>query len=127
MPCFRGRPFESKSSGGDTIKRCELQKCRGGLFIDGIPYTFTRADADDQADPESGSAKPVYQRVEDLKSEFAKLIDGWRTMVDSNWKTPCSNLFLSSADMALVKKKISEVEQSVTETEVKLQNLASLL
>lgn len=122
-----GRPFESKSSGGDTIKRCELQKCRGGLFIDGIPYTFTRADADDQAEPESGSAKPVYQRVEDLKSEFAKLIDGWRTMVDSNWKTPGSNLFLSAADMALVKKKISEVEQSVTETEVKLQNLASLL
>jgi hypothetical protein len=47
-------------------------------------------------------------------------------MVDHNWKTPV-NIFLSSTDMALVRKKIAEAEQSVTETEIKLQNLASLL
>lgn len=121
-----GRPLESKSSDGDSIRRCELQKCRGGLFVDGIPYTFTRADCDEADTVSSGKAKPVYQRVDDLKNEFATLLDEWRAMVDHNWKTPV-NIFLSSTDMALVRKKIAEAEQSVTETEIKLQNLASLL
>ena len=96
------------------------------MFVDGIPYTFTRADCDEADTVSSGKAKPVYQRVDDLKNEFATLLDEWRAMVDHNWKTPV-NIFLSSTDMALVRKKIAEAEQSVTETEIKLQNLASLL
>lgn len=120
-----GRPFENRSAGGEKIRRCELQKCRGGIMIDGIPYTFTRNETTVTAEGK-GNDKPVYQRIGDLKSEVDALRVQWRRMIDSNWNAP-DNMFLSPTDLALVRKKIAESEQTVSEIEVKLQNLASLL
>lgn len=117
-----GRPFDNKPRGGSNIKKVRIQKCNGGIYINGTPYAFVKKHgATASAPPQPQS---IMSRIYDVQQQFRDCISRWKTIADNDWK---SNIFLSQSDIALVTGKMQEVENLVNETDVKIKNLTLLL
>ena len=120
-----GRPFDAKSQNASNLIKVRVQKCQNGVIIDGTPYSFKRKNQPSQI----GGAihtMPVYQRISAVQETFKECVEQWESQVQKNW-TNCDNIFLSSADFALVSKMIKEVNELIKTTEVKLNNVVMLI
>ncbi len=120
-----GRPFETKQQNASGLTKVKLQKCHNGVMIDGVPYSFRRRGGASAAQPVEVVAVPDKQRVTELRDAFQSAVAQWEESVAANW-TNCENIFLSSADLALVSKKVKEVSEMIKTMEVKLNNIAMM-
>lgn len=120
-----GRPFDAKSQNASNLTKVRVQKCQNGAIIDGTPYSFKRKNQSSQIG-EAIQTKPVYQRIFAVQETFKECVEQWESQVEKNW-TNCDNIFLSSADLALVNKMVKEVNELIKTTEVKLNNVMMLI
>jgi hypothetical protein len=69
---------------------------------------------------------PIYQRISVIQDIFKTCVSDWEDVVANNFKN-CDNIFLSSADLALVNRMIKEVGELIKATEVKLNNVVVMM
>lgn len=69
---------------------------------------------------------PIYQRVATIQQLFKDCVESWENMTTSNWRD-CDNIFLSSADFALVNKTIKDVGELIKAVEVKINNVVMMV
>ena len=121
-----GRPFDAKSQNATNLTKIKIQKCPNGAIIDGIPYAFQRKNAASELLTSSEPILPVYQRVSSVQELFKNCVCEWERTIDTLLQED-NNIFLSSNDMALVRKMIKEVNEQIKTTEVKLTNIVMML
>lgn len=121
-----GRPFDAKQQNATNLTKVKIQKCPNGAIIDGTPYAFQRKNAVSELSMPSEQALPVYQRVSSIQEFFKDCVEEWEQTV-AKLLSDGNNIFLSSNDLALVKKMIKEVNEQIKATEVKLTNIVMML
>ena len=120
-----GRPFDAKSQNASNLIKVKIQKCQDGAIIDGTPYPFKRRTAPIH-NADSIQNLPIYQRVAAIQRLFRECVENWENMTASNWRDG-DNIFLSSADFALVNKTIKEVGEQIKAVEVKINNMVMMV
>lgn len=121
-----GRPFDAKSQNAPNLTKVRIQKCSNGVIIDGTPYAFQRKNVASDLSLQSDQVLPVYQRVSSIQDLFQTCVEEWEKTV-ATLLSDDNNIFLSSYDLALVKKMIKEVNEQIKTTEVKLTNIIMML
>lgn len=121
-----GQPFDAQSQNASNLTKVRIQKCPNGAIIDNTPYAFRKKTPAVNTDPALLQTLPVYLRVSNIRNMFLSCVESWEKIVTDNW-ADCDNLFLSSADLALVNKMIKDVTDLIKATEVKLNNVTMLL
>lgn len=119
-----GRPFEAKVQGSSQIKKLSVQKIPAGAIIDGIPYSFRRNFIHESSHVENKSLTSA-QKLGTLRELFDNCVAEWDILISTNW-TKCENIFLSNNDLAIVYKKVKEVNELIKTTEVKLNNVGMI-
>lgn len=120
-----GRLFDDAARNATDIAKVKLRKCPNGVVIDDVPYSFRRRGGGVSA-AESAGPLPVYKRVIAMRDSFNECVEEWERQIVDNWAGG-ENLFLSSADMALVGKMVKEVGELIKTTEVKLNNVLMMI
>lgn len=125
---YTGTPFDYKVRNQRNIKKIKLQKCKGGIIIDGTPYGFekplgTPALADglfnNELFPAPNIADSVIEVIDkELRPQHAKLQDMF---------AKSKNLFLSVDDLKVTKKYLTMCNKRIEELYVKAQNAQKLL
>lgn len=110
-----GRPFEAKTQNSSGLRRITIQKCQNGAIIDGTPYSFRRR-----------ALAGALDKIAVLQTQFHDCVARWEEQVAANW-TDCSNIFLATADLALVNKMVKDVGEQIKATEVKLNNVVMMM
>lgn len=121
-----GRPFDSKSQNATNLTKVKIQKFSSGAIIDGTPYSFQRKSSATESSVSPESILPVYQQVLSIQELFKNCVVEWEHTIATLLKED-NNIFLSSNDMALVKKMIKDVDEQIKATEVKLTNISMML
>ena len=122
---IQGRPFNTKSQNASKLTKVKLQKCPNGIIIDGTAYAFRKKGAlQDVLMPEQGT--PINQRIADVQNLLASTVSDWSEMIRNTWAN-CNNLFIGVNEVALVNKKITEVEELIKTTQVKINNLIMMI
>lgn len=121
-----GRPFDAKSQNATNLKKVKIQKCSSGAIIDGIPYAFQRKNSASGLSDSSKPILPVYQRISSVQELFKNCVEEWELTI-ATLAQGDNNIFLSSNDMALIKKMAKEVNEQIKTTEVKLINIVMML
>ncbi|MDE5612088.1 MAG: hypothetical protein K2I90_08750, partial [Odoribacter sp.] len=109
-----------------NLTKVKIQKCSNGVIIDGIPYTFQRKGTPSDVVAESLQTSPACPRIAVAQDAFKACVAEWEQLVASNW-TDCDNIFLLTADLALVNKMLKEVGELMKTTEVKLNNAVMMM
>lgn len=119
-----GAPFDVKSQNAKHLIRVKVQKCKNGIIIDNVPYTFRRKSA------KSVGRLPLppadNPQISPLQEAFRACIEQWEASIAANW-TNCDNLFLSATDLALINKMLKDAAEQIKTTEVKINNLLLML
>ena len=121
-----GRPFDAKSQNATNLTKVKIQKCSSGAIIDGTPYSFHRKSSATELSVSSEPILPIYQRVSSVQEIFKNCICEWEHTIATLLQED-NNIFLSSNDLALVKKMIKEVNEQIKTIEVKLTNMVMML
>lgn len=122
---IQGRPFDAKSQNANKLSKVKLQKCPNGIIIDGTPYAFRKKGGSLTVSmPESGT--PIYQRIAEVQTLFATTVSDWGERIRDTWSN-CKNIFIGANELALVNKKIAEVEELINATQVKINNLIMMI
>lgn len=121
-----GKPFDATSQNASNIIKVKIQRCPNGAIIDGTPYAFRKKSARQLNAPELLQTLPIYQRISVIQDIFKSYVSDWEEVVANNF-TNCDNIFLSSADLALVNRMIKEVGELIKTSEVKLNNVVMML
>lgn len=121
-----GRPFDAKSQNASNLIKIKIQKCHNGVIIDGTPYSFRKNELHQATSAVSMETLPIYQRISVVQDLFKTCVNDWQQMITANF-TNCNNIFLSSADIALVNKMIKEVDELIKTIEVKLNNVVMMI
>ncbi|ROT12098.1 ATPase [Muribaculaceae bacterium Isolate-105 (HZI)] len=121
-----GRPFDATSQNATNLTKVKIQKCSSGAIIDGTPYAFQRKNSATELLTSSEPILPVYQRVSSVQELFKNCVEEWEHTIATLLQED-NNIFLSSNDMALVRKMIKEVNEQIKTTEVKLTNIVMML
>ncbi|MCM1520230.1 MAG: AAA family ATPase [Lachnoclostridium sp.] len=120
-----GSPFDAKAQNASGLTKIRVQKCRNGAIIDGTPYSFRRLGSTVN-DEEMLRNMPVYQRIEAVRQQFDRCVGDWDRFVTTT-RAAGDNIFLSTADLALLDKIEKEVNDQIKATEVKLNNVAMMI
>lgn len=125
---YTGAPFDYKARNQSNVKKIKLQKCKGGIIIDGTPYGFERelgsASMTDglfgvENYQMSNMAATALDTIEkDLRPQLLKMQDIF---------AKSKNMFLSDDDHKVVKKYLARCEKHIEEVFVKAQNAQKLL
>lgn len=121
-----GKPFDATSQNASNILKVKIQRCKNGAIINGTPYAFRKKDSRQPNAPELLQTLPIYQRISLIQDIFKNCVSDWEDVIAQNF-TNCDNIFLSSADLALVNRMIKEVGEIIKTTEVKLNNVVMML
>ena len=116
-----GRPFDNKPRNGDQLKKVKIQKCYGGLYIDGIPYSFVRKAGAASQVPESSN---LMSRIYAVQQMYRECVALWQSISITPWS---DNIFVSASDINLLNNKLKEIDNLLKETDVKINNLKMLL
>ncbi len=116
-----GRPFDNKPRNGDQFKKVSIQKCSGGLYIDGVPYAFVRKAG---ASHKISDGTSMKGRVDAVRQLYGECVEQWHSLSVTPW---AENIFLSISDIKLLKDKLKEADSLIKETDVKIKNLTMLL
>ena len=118
---YTGAPFDYKMSSGQ-ITKVELQKCKAGIMVDGIPYLFKKKGRgffnSEPNVPSSTCADILFTDCASIRSEFENL--------KAHFSKDC-NLFVSEDDIKLVGRQLTKTEKALKELEIKLQNTKLLM
>lgn len=125
---YTGAPFEYKTGSSGPVKKVKLTKCKGGVIIDGTPYGFEKQAGFQQQANGSTDVKlfdmpnmgdTVMAAIEnEVRPQFTKLQELF---------TKPKNVFLSSDDIKLAKKQLTQCEKRINEVYVKAQNAQKML
>lgn len=121
-----GKPFDATSQNASNLVKVKIQRCQNGAIIDGTPYAFRKKSTRQHNAPELLQTLPIYQRISVIQDVFKTSVSDWAGIVADNF-TNCDNIFLSSADLALVNRMIKEVGELIKATEVKLNNVVMMM
>lgn len=116
-----GKPFDSKPRNSGKLQKVKIQKCHGGLYIDGVPYAFVRKGNATSKAPENSS---LMSRIYAVQQQFRECVAQWQSVSETHWN---ENLFVSAYDIKLLTAKLTETENLIKETDVKIKNLTMLL
>lgn len=120
------RPFDAKSQNAKNLIKIRVQKCKNGAIVDGTPYSFRRKVALSPTAYENPTTLPIYQRIAALQATFRTCVAEWENTIATNW-TNCDNLFLSTADLALINKMTKDINELIKTTEVKINNIVMMI
>lgn len=115
-----GRPFDNKPRNGERLKKIHIQKCCGGLYVNGVPYAFVRK----AGAPSSASGTITMERVVTVQQQYRECVEQWHTLSATPW---AENIFLSASDIKLFNEKLKEADDLIKETDVKIKNMTMLL
>lgn len=121
-----GKPFDATSQNASNLVKVKIQRCQNGAIIDGTPYAFRKKSTRQHNATELLQTLPIYQRISVIQDVFKTSVSNWAGIVADNF-TNCDNIFLSSADLALVNRMIKEVGELIKTTEVKLNNVVMMM
>ena len=125
---YTGAPFDYKVKSRVNVKKIKLQKCKGGIIIDGTSYAFEKnSGTQTQAGGLFGSESCMKQNVAD--SVIAEIDQELRPQYISlqDMFTKSKNMFLSDDDLKLTKKYLTKCGKHLEEVYVKAQNARKLL
>ena len=118
---YIGAPFDYKMSSG-KITKVKLQKCKGGIMVNGIPYLFKkkgRGFSNSELDvPSSTCADILFTECASIRSEFENL--------KAQFVKDC-NLFVSDDDIKLIGKQLGKTDKTLKDLEIKVQNTKLLM
>ena len=128
---YTGAPFDYKVRNQAMVKKVKLQKCKGGIIIDGTPFGFekplgSKSSADSlfgmfgsEDFPEPNIADSVMEIVDKtLRPQLNQLQELF---------AKSKNIFLSDDDLKLTKKYLTQCGKHIEEVYVKAQNAQKLL
>lgn len=125
---YGGAPFVGKVRNQNSVKKIKLQKCNGGLIIDGTPYCFVKPRTTptlagglfrNEDFTTHNMADSVIELIDkELRPQHARLQGLFETT---------KNIFLSGDDLKVVKKYVTKCSKYMEEVYVKAQNARSLL
>lgn len=120
-----GIPMGDKPLNGNKSKSIVIQKCNGGIMIDGTAYTFVSKDNGTAlgALNDNASAGRLNQ-INLIQQQYDECQKLWENISATLWQ---DNIFLSSSDLQLLSLKLKVLEQQLKETEIKIQNKAMSL
>lgn len=125
---YTGAPFDYKVRNLTNVKKVKLQKCAGGVIIDGMPYGFERTPtASERMGQLFGASDLMSTNIAD--SVIETIVNEYRPQharlqgLFANSK----NIFLSDDDVKLAKKYLTKCSKHIEEVYVKAQNARQLL
>ncbi len=114
-------PFDYRMNNG-KINKVKLQKCRGGILVDGVPYLFKKQnrwrETAEPAIPSFSKADVIFSECQTIKSDFERL----KGVFEKN-----NNLFVSSDDIKLINRQLLKTETNLKKLDVKIQNTRLLI
>lgn len=125
---YTGVPFDYKVKNQSTVKKVKLQKCKGGIIIDGTPYGFVKPQGvPSLSDGLFGTEEFTVSNIADtvLTTIDKELRPAWTKLQDLFAKS--KNLFLSDDDLKISKKYLTKCSRHIEEVYVKAQNAQKLL
>lgn len=102
----------------NEITKVTLQKCNGGVIINGIPYSFKRKDA--STSDFAGDSMAPYANIETIQADYHTVTQKLTSMQKSF--NQCDNLFVSKEDKKLVITQLCKMEKSLNELRLKIEN-----
>ena len=125
---YTGAPFDNNIKNASNVRKVNLNKCLGGIIIDGVPYGFkTQQGPISSTNGEMGKdifaisnvASTIMEMISrQIRPQFADLQDLF---------TKSKNIFLSDDDIKLSKKYLSICDKRINEVSMKVQNAQKLL
>lgn len=125
---YTGTLFDYKVKNQAMVKKVKLQKCKGGIIIDGTPYGFERP---------LGSTNPSDSLFDSEDFPEPNITDSVMEIIDKTLRTQLiqlqelfaksKNLFLSDNDLKVTKKYLTQCGKHIEEVYVKAQNAQKLL
>ena len=125
---YTGAPFDNNIKNASNVRKVNLNKCLGGIIIDGVPYGFkTQQGSISSTNGEMGKdifaisnvASTIMEMISrQIRPQFADLQDLF---------TKSKNIFLSDDDIKLSKKYLSICDKRINEVSMKVQNAQKLL
>ena len=123
---YTGTPFDYKMKSGSNSSMVKLNKCNGGIMIDGTAYVFERKNYTKGPDLFEGdvalSVNVADLALEELNNDLRPRYERLQELFSKT-----KHLFLSENDMKIVKKNLSASERRLKELEVKATNAKPLL
>lgn len=107
-------------------KKVNLLKCSGGVVVDGTPYSLARKGVSAEKAKRTSSA-PRKKELESLKAHLADCISQWNDWKQNVLKEAGRNIFVSYTDVCMIKESMNEIETRLTETEIRIKNVAKIL
>jgi len=121
-----GSPNINYTSSMGRPKKVRLQKCSGGVVVDGTPYSLVRKGQAGKP-KHSGGTLPSRGELNDLKTRFAKCTGQWAGLRTSILSEASGNIFVSDADTAMIESMMGELSRQIAETEIRLNNVSRIL
>lgn len=125
---YTGALFDYKVKSQSTVKKVKLQKCKGGIIIDGTPYGFVKQQGlPSLSDGLFGTEEFTVSNIADtvLTTIDKELRPAWTKLQDLFTKS--KNLFLSDNDLKISKKYLTMCSKHIEEVYVKAQNAQKLI
>lgn len=119
---YTGAPFDYKMNSQENVEKIQLQKCQGGIVMNGIPYGFKRKLGVVRTASDLFGGDSVYQS---LQNDYDGICRRWDILTKSLEDT--GNLFVSADDRKLVGRQVKKVAKQLEELNVKLINAKQLL
>ena len=128
---YTGAPFDYKVRNQTMVKRVKLQKCKGGIIIDGTPFSFEKPLGS------KSSTDSLFGMFGSEDFPEPNIADSVMEIVDKTLRPQLNqlqvlfakskNLFLSDDDVKVVKKYLTQCGKHIEEVYVKAQNAQKLL
>ena len=115
-------PFASGKI-GQRATNVMLRRIPGGISIDGKPCSLETISTSITAIKRPGFS--INENAENLILELNSIRNEMHDRINSI--TEAGNIFISNDDISLIKKRLANVEQKLSEAEVKIINISSLL
>lgn len=116
--------FGRKAGMQDAVEKIKIRKCRGGIWINGIPYAFLKQTGKAESENSGG-----YSEFREKLPAWLEAYDRIRGRYDELYKkmAGCDNLFVSDNDRNRVVQRMKETGKQLEELKVKLDNTRFLL
>lgn len=114
------------SSAMGKPRKVRLLKCSGGIVVDGTPYSLVRKGGKDAARKRRNSRKPSPE-LSALRQQHADNLSRWTDMQQRILAAAGDNIFISEADIAVLRSEMKTVTEQLARTEIRINNVSGIL
>lgn len=115
-------------SSSNKPKKVKLMRCAGGIVVDGIPYSLSRKNSHNIATKDkTDMASPRKKEFSLIKNRFVRCVKRFNEVTKSVISESEVNMFLSKTDVLMIQEEIKGIENQLTQTEIRLNNIARIV